>query len=162
MGRNKINDFTSEEFQNLSKEERQIRGRLSTLKRMIKNREVKIDNFMIPILKLKNEISEIEDEMEQLKEKIKGMGFDFPSFRIEEYGPNLNTYYRGVWYVNSKKKQLYLGSEKKVLERVRIKFPDIDTKKGEEKLNVIMEEYLKDLQLEYWKKQYEDEKEIMG
>jgi hypothetical protein len=159
MGRSKTNDFQSEEFQKLSREERQIRGRLSTLKRMIKTREVKIEVLLKPIEILQNEISGIEEEVKLLKEKIKGMGFDFPSFRIEEYGPNMNTYYRGVWYVNSKKKQLYLGNEKKVIEKTRLVYPEIESKKGEEKLNLIRDVYLKDLQLEYWNKQYEDEKQ---
>ena len=159
MGRSKTNDFQSEEFQKLSREERQIRGRLSTLKRMIKTREEKIVVLLKPIEILQNEIFGIEEEVKLLKEKIKGMGFDFPSFRIEEYGPNMNTYYRGVWYVNSKKKQLYLGNEKKVIEKTRLVYPEIESNKGDEKLNLIRDVYLKDLQLEYWNKQYEDEKQ---
>jgi hypothetical protein len=38
-GRPKLHKFSSEEFQKLSKEERQLRGRISTLKRMIMKRE---------------------------------------------------------------------------------------------------------------------------
>ena len=61
MGRSKTNDFQSEEFQKLSREERQIRGRLSTLKRMIKTREEKIEVLLKPIEILQNEILGIEE-----------------------------------------------------------------------------------------------------
>jgi len=73
------------DFNKLSKEERQLRGRLSTLMRMIKKREDKVEKLYEPIKKLKDEIGELKSEMTELKSKIKNQEFSFPSFRIEEY-----------------------------------------------------------------------------
>ena len=112
------------DFNKLSKEERQLRGRLSTLLRMIKKREDKVEKLYEPIKKLKDEISELRSEMIGLKNKIKNQEFSFPSFRIEEYTNSDRDYFRAVWYVKSVKKQKYLGSVEKLLPEVKSKFKD--------------------------------------
>jgi seryl-tRNA synthetase len=152
MGRSKSMDFSPEEFQKLSREERKLRGRMSSLLRMIKRREESIEELMKPVkIKLK-EIEEIKEEFESLKGQIKNMGFDFPSFRVESYITKGKSYYRGVWYVDSKKFQHYIGSEKLVQQIVWEKYPNI--KVGVE-LDKVLDCFLKDLQLSYWNKQYE-------
>ena len=97
MGRPKSKDFTPEEFQKLSKEERQLRGRMSTLIKMISKREDDINELMKPILKKRKEIENIKQELYELKDKIEDLGLDFPEFRIEDYLVKERTYYRGVW-----------------------------------------------------------------
>ena len=153
MGRNKSMDYTPEEFQSLSREERLLRGKMSSLLRMIKRREEAIEELMKPVKIKEKEIEEIKEEFEGLKSKIKNMGFNFPSFRVEGYVTKGQSYYRGVWYVNSKKFQLYLGSEKVVEQVVWKKYPNIKVK---EELDKVLDCYLKDLQLSYWNKQYEN------
>lgn len=170
MGRPKTKDFSSEKFQELSREERQLRGRMSTLKRMIEKREGEIENLkpsimkevnklMKPISRREKEIKDCREEIDQLKNKIQSFNFEFPSFRVENYTNGGGDYYRGVWYVNSKKCQLYLGSEKKVIKRVKSIYPDYDSKKYHEKMELVEDVYLKDLQLKYWKDQYGEFKE---
>ena len=110
MGRKRSVDYSPKEFEKLSTEERRMRGRLSTLKRMIKKREDDIDELMKPILKKKEEIKKFSEELDGLKNSIKDLGFDFPTFRVEPFTTKGRDYYRGVWYVNGKKKQKYLGS----------------------------------------------------
>lgn len=155
-GRPKSKDFTPEEFENLSREERQLRGRMSTLKRMMKRREEKIEELLKPVHKLQEEINNIKSELEELKVSIKDMGFNFPTFRVESFNTKDKPYWRGVWYVNGKKKQKYLGSEEKVFSLVGSKvrgFSELLSKQREDK---IYEYFLPELQLEFWKKQYED------
>jgi seryl-tRNA synthetase len=155
-GRPKSKDFTPEEFENLSREERQLRGKISTLKRMMKRREEKIEELMKPVHKLQEEINTIKTELEELKMSIKDMGFNFPTFRVESFNTKDKPYWRGVWYVNGKKKQKYLGSEEKVFSLVGSKvrgFSELLSKQREDK---IYEYFLPELQLEFWKKQYED------
>jgi hypothetical protein len=152
MGRSKSMDFSPEEFQKLSREERQLRGRMSSLLRMIKRREETIDELMKPIkIKLK-EIEEIKEEFEILKGQIKNMGFDFPSFRVESYFTKGKCYFRGVWYVESKKFQHYIGSEKSVQQIVWEKYPNV---KVDVEFDKVLDCFLEDLQLSYWNKQYE-------
>ena len=55
-GRPKLHNFSSEEFQKLSTEERQLRGRISTLRRMIKKRESDIDELKPSIMKEVNKL----------------------------------------------------------------------------------------------------------
>lgn len=150
MGRPKTKDFSPEKFQKLSREERQLRGRISTLKRMIKKREIEIQELMKPIQKKRNEITEIQDELDGITKKFQNSDFKFPSFRIEGYISKGKSYYRGVWYVNSKKKQLYLGSEEKVWETVGITDTTLD--KDEKILNF----YLKELQMKFWNEEYRE------
>ena len=152
MGRSKSMDFSPEEFQKLSREERQLRGRMSSLLRMIKWREETIEELMKPVkIKLK-EIEEIKVEFESLKGQIKNMGFDFPSFRVESYITKGKSYYRGVWYVDSKKFQHYIGSEKSVQQIVWEKYPNV---KVDVEFDKVLDCFLEDLQLSYWNKQYE-------
>ena len=70
MGRSKSVDYSPEEFQELSREERQIRGRMSTLNRMIKRREEEITELMKPVLEKESEIKTIREELNGLKESI--------------------------------------------------------------------------------------------
>ena len=160
MGRKKSIDFTTEEFQKLSTEERRLRGRLSTLKRMIDKREGDINELMKPILKKKEEINKLSIEMEELKNSIKDLGFDFPTFKVESFsilkGDKFHSYYRGRWYVNGKKKQKYIGSEDKVHQIVKKKFRGFDSLSSDDKMDKIKEYYTPQFQLDFWSKEYED------
>jgi len=168
-GRPKLHNFSSEEFQKLSKEERQLRGRISTLRRMIKDRESKIDELkssimievnklMKPIHKREEEIQNCNNEIEQITQNIKDDYYEFPSFRIEDYITKGNTYYRGVWYIESKKKQMYLGSEKNVLKKVTVIHSDIHEGNISRNLDRVLDVFLKELQMRYWKDEYESKK----
>ena len=81
-------------------------------------REEQIEELMIPVHKKKKEVNSLKEELGELKNQIKQLGVEFPTFRVEDFFLKGKTYYRGVWYVNSKKKQLYMGSEKKVQDRM--------------------------------------------
>jgi len=165
-GRPKLHIFSPEEFQKLSTEERQLRGRISTLRRMIKKRESDIEELkpsimkevsklMEPIHKREEEIQKCLEEIEQITENINDNYYEFPTFRIEDYVMKGNTYYRGVWYVDSKKKQMYLGSEKNVLKKVTVIHSDIHEYNISRNLDKVLDVYLKDLQMRYWKDEYE-------
>lgn len=165
-GRPKLHIFSPEEFQKLSTEERQLRGRISTLRRMIKKRESDIEELkpsimkevsklMEPIHKREEEIQKCLEEIEQITENINDNYYEFPTFRIEDYVMKGNTYYRGVWYVDSNKKQMYLGSEKNVLKKVTVIHSDIHEYNISRNLDRVLDVYLKDLQMRYWKDEYE-------
>ena len=156
MGRKKSVDYSPKEFEKLSTEERRMRGRLSTLKRMIKKREDDINELMKPILKKKEEIKKYSLELDELKNSIKDLGFDFPTFRVEPFTTKGKDYYRGVWYVNGKKKQKYLGSEDKIHQMVKKKFRGFESLTYNEKTEKILEFFLPQFQLDYWSKEYED------
>ena len=156
MGRKKSVDYSPKEFEKLSTEERRLRGRLSTLKRMIKKREDDINELMKPILKKKEEIKKYSLELDELKNSIKDLGFDFPTFRVEPFTTKGKDYYRGVWYVNGKKKQKYLGSEDKIHQMVKKKFRGFDSLTYNEKTEKILEFFLPQFQLDFWNKEYED------
>ena len=156
MGRKKSMDFSPKEFEKLSTEERRMRGRLSTLKRMIKKREDDIDELMKPILKKKEEIKKFSEELDGLKNSIKDLGFDFPTFRVEPFTTKGRDYYRGVWYVNGKKKQKYLGSEDKIHQLVKKKFRGFESLTFDEKSEKILEYFLPQFQLDFWSKEYDD------
>ena len=156
MGRKKSVDYSPKEFQKLSTEERRMRGRLSTLKRMIKKREDDINILMKPILKKKEEIKKFSLELYELKNSIKDLGFDFPTFRVEPFTTKGKDYYRGVWYVNGKKKQKYLGSEDKIHQMVKKKFRGFESLSYDEKSEKILEFFLPQFQLDFWSKEYED------
>ena len=156
MGRKKSVDYSPKEFEKLSTEERRMRGRLSTLKRMIKKREDDINELMKPILKKKEEIKKYSLELDELKNSIKDLGFDFPTFRVEPFTTKGKDYYRGVWYVNGKKKQKYLGSEDKIHQLVKKKFRGFESLTYNEKTEKILEFFLPQFQLDYWSKEYED------
>ena len=156
MGRKKSVDYSPKEFEKLSTEERRMRGRLSTLKRMIKKREDDINELMKPILKKKEEIKKCSFELDELKNSIKDLGFDFPTFRVEPFTTKGKDYYRGVWYVNGKKKQKYLGSEDKVHQMVKKKFRGFESLSYDKKSEKILEFFLPQFQLDFWSKEYED------
>jgi len=156
MGRKKSMDFSPKEFEKLSTEERRMRGRLSTLKRKIKKREDDINELMKPILKKKEEIKKFSLELDELKNSIKDLGFDFPTFRVEPFTTKGKDYYRGVWYVNGKKKQKYLGSEDKIHQMVKKKFRGFESLTYNEKSEKVLEFFLPQFQLDYWSKEYED------
>lgn len=156
MGRKKSMDFSPKEFEKLSTEERRLRGRLSTLKRMIKKREDDINELMKPILKKKEEIKKFSLELDELKNSIKDLGFDFPTFRVEPFTTKGKDYYRGVWYVNGKKKQKYLGSEDKIHQMVKKKFRGFESLTYNEKSEKVLEFFLPQFQLDFWNKEYED------
>ena len=156
MGRKRSVDYSPKEFEKLSTEERRMRGRLSTLKRMIKKREDDINELMKPILKKKEEIKKFSEELDGLKNSIKDLGFDFPTFRVEPFTTKNKDYYRGVWYVNGKKKQKYLGSEDKIHQLVKKKFREFESLTYNEKTEKILEFFLPQFQLDYWSKEYED------
>ena len=48
---------------------------------------------------------------------------------------------------------MYLGSEKKILQRVNEKYPKVIDPYKE--LDKVLDVYLKDLQMRYWKDEYE-------
>lgn len=156
MGRKKSVDYSPKEFEKLSTEERRLRGRLSTLKRMIKKREDDINELMKPILKKKEEIKKFSLELDELKDSIKDLGFDFPTFRVEPFTTKGKDYYRGVWYVNGKKKQKYLGSEDKIHQIVKKKFRGFESLTYNEKSEKVLEFFLPQFQLDFWNKEYED------
>ena len=156
MGRKRSVDYSPKEFEKLSTEERRMRGRLSTLKRMIKKREDDINELMKPILKKKEEIKKFSEELDGLKNSIKDLGFDFPTFRVEPFTTKNKDYYRGVWYVNGKKKQKYLGSEDKIHQLVKKKFRGFESLTYNEKTEKILEFFLPQFQLDYWSNEYED------
>jgi len=156
MGRKRSVDYSPKEFEKLSTEERRMRGRLSTLKRMIKKREDDINELMKPILKKKEEIKKFSEELDGLKNSIKDLGFDFPTFRVEPFTTKNKDYYRGVWYVNGKKKQKYLGSEDKIHQLVKKKFRGFESLTFDEKSEKILEYFLPQFQLDFWSKEYDD------
>ena len=156
MGRKRSVDYSPKEFEKLSTEERRMRGRLSTLKRMIKKREDDINELMKPILKKKEEIKKFSEELDGLKNSIKDLGFDFPTFRVEPFTTKGRDYYRGVWYVNGKKKQKYLGSEDKIHQLVKKKFRGFESLTFDEKSEKILEYFLPQFQLDFWSKEYDD------
>jgi predicted RNase H-like nuclease (RuvC/YqgF family) len=149
MGRKRSVDYSPKEFEKLSTEERRMRGRLSTLKRMIKKREDDINELMKPILKKKEEIKKFSEELDGLKNSIKDLGFGFPTFRVEPFTTKNKDYYRGVWYVNGKKKQKYLGSEDKIHQLVKKKFRGFESLTYNEKTEKILEFFLPQFQLDY-------------
>jgi hypothetical protein len=111
---------------------------------------------MKPIHKREVEVQNCLDEIEKITETLKGQYFDFPTFRIENYFLKSNTYYRGVWYVESRKKQMYLGSEKNVLEDVKKVHPDINEINIDRNLDKVLDVFLKKLQMRYWSDEYEE------
>ena len=123
---------------------------------MIKKREDDIDELMKPILKKKEEIKKFSEELDGLKNSIKDLGFDFPTFRVEPFTTKGRDYYRGVWYVNGKKKQKYLGSEDKIHQLVKKKFRGFESLTFDEKSEKILEYFLPQFQLDFWSKEYDD------
>ena len=92
--------------------------------------------------------------------QIKKLGVEFPTFRVEDFFLKDKIYYRGVWYINSKKKQLYMGSEKKVHTRLEKVVDGFGKLKQIMKNKKILEVYLPEFQLNYWEKEYEEFKNL--
>ena len=111
---------------------------------------------MKPVLKTKSEVNSLKEELGELKTQIKELGVEFPTFRVEDFFLKGKTYYRGVWYVNSKKKQLYMGSEKKVHDRLEKVVNGFDKLPQSQKNEKILEVYLPEFQLNFWEKEYEE------
>jgi polyhydroxyalkanoate synthesis regulator phasin len=111
---------------------------------------------MKPVLKKKSEVNSLKEELGELKTQIKELGVEFPTFRVEDFFLKGKTYYRGVWYVNSKKKQLYMGSEKKVQNRMNEVIDGFDKLPQSQKNEKILEVYLPEFQLNFWEKEYEE------
>lgn len=113
--------------------------------------------MMKPIKKLKEEISNFEEEIEVITENISENYFQFPTFKIESYNIEKKgiyyEYYRGRWYVDSKKKQMYLGSKKDVLIELQKKYPNITN--PDRNLDKVKEVYINKLRMNYWKDEYE-------
>jgi hypothetical protein len=66
-------EFEYTKFDNLEREYRQLLGRKSTLMRMIKRRNEMLAPLLKEVKKLKDEITPLEDELGNLKLKIKGI-----------------------------------------------------------------------------------------
>tara|TARA_R110001592_G_C13186309_1_gene751653 strand:- start:2364 stop:2834 length:471 start_codon:yes stop_codon:yes gene_type:complete len=146
--------FTPKKFDELDREERQLRGRLSTLKRMIKRREDSIKELMIPINKKKKEIKKYKEELKELSSKIRD-GFEFPNFSVESYMNSGCDYYRGVWRVDGKKKFKYLGSESHIFDLMNEKYDGFKSMSRTQKDKLIKEHFINELRLDYWEKEYD-------
>ena len=155
-GRPQSVNFSPKEFQELSREERVLRGRISTLKKMIQRREDKIDELMKPVLKKKSEVNSLKEELGELKNQIKELGVEFPTFRVEEFPTKGKYYVRGVWYVKGIKKQKYLGSTIQIRKELKIKVDDETKGLSKVELDKIEEHFLPQLQLNFWEKEYEE------
>ena len=155
-GRPQSVNYSPKEFQELSREERVLRGRISTLKKMIQRREDKINELMKPVLKKKLEVSSLKEELGELKTQIKELGVEFPTFRVEEFPTKGKYYVRGVWYVKGIKKQKYLGSTIQIRKELKIKVDDETKGLSKVELDKIEEHFLPQLQLNFWEKEYEE------
>lgn len=155
-GRPQSVNFSPKEFQELSREERVLRGRISTLKKMIQRREDKIEELMKPVLKKKLEVNSLKEELGELKTQIKELGVEFPTFRVEEFPTKGKYYVRGVWYVKGIKKQKYLGSTIQIRKELKIKVDDETKGLSKVELDKIEEHFLPQLQLNFWEKEYEE------
>jgi seryl-tRNA synthetase len=155
-GRPQSVNYSPKEFQELSREERVLRGRISTLKKMIQRREDKIDELMKPVLKKKSEVNSLKEELGELKNQIKELGVEFPTFRVEEFPTKGKYYVRGVWYVKGIKKQKYLGSTIQIRKELKIKVDDETKGLSKVELDKIEEHFLPQLQLNFWEKEYEE------
>ena len=78
-GRPQSVNYSPKEFQELSREERVLRGRISTLKKMIQRREDKIDELMKPVLKKKSEVNSLKEELGELKTSNQRVGSRVPN-----------------------------------------------------------------------------------
>ena len=155
-GRPQSVNYSPKEFQELSREERVLRGRIFTLKKMIQRREDKIDELMKPVLKKKSEVNSLKEELGELKTQIKELGVEFPTFRVEEFPTKGKYYVRGVWYVKGIKKQKYLGSTIQIRKELKIKVDDETKGLSKFELDKIEEHFLPQLQLNFWEKEYEE------
>lgn len=139
--------ISKEEFLKLSDEERVLRGTLSTKIKMISNRKSKIS-------KLKEEIKKLEMEKEDLKERINGLGIDFPTFDVQSYDSKGIEYMRGVWYSNGKKEQKHLGSSELIESQMKSTYDDFIDLSPMKRYQRIKEHFIPTLKLLYWEKEY--------
>jgi hypothetical protein len=163
MGRKPIHTYVPKEFGILSKEERRIRGEMSTILRMKKRREEKI-------MKLKEEISLIEKDIQKVDTKFKKLikemnteGFQFPKFslilelnqtKIIEKGR-----FRVEYTINKKREKLDIGTFEYVMRRMIVVSSEFQKEylknSSENKHEIILMAFINDIQMMYWEKEYQ-------
>lgn len=148
MARPRTLTFTPVEWEKLTNTEKQLRGELATIKRSIKVREDRIK-------KNKEQKKELEKRLEDLTKKMKGIGLYFPNITIEEYQVKDKWYFRGVYSVEGKKQQAYLGSRIKVFKVLEEKEARFNDMKNKERTKIIREYLEPRVKLHYWNNQYE-------
>jgi hypothetical protein len=166
MGRKPIHTYVPNEFGTLSKEERRIRGEMSTILRMKKRREEKI-------LKLKEEISLIEKDIQKVDTKFKRLikemnteGFQFPIFKVIFDSNNFTKIpikekgrFRVEYTINKKREKLDIGTFEYVMRRMIVVSPKFKNEYLEHSSEVhdelIMEVFRHDIQMMYWEKEYQ-------
>ena len=166
MGRKPIHTYVPKEFGTLSKEERRIRGEMSTILRMKKRREEKI-------MKLKEEISLIEKDIQKVDTKFKRLikemnteGFQFPIFKVIFDSNNFTKIpikekgrFRVEYTINKKREKLDLGTFEYVIKRMIVVSPKFKTEylknPSENKHNTILMVFINDIQMMYWEKEYQ-------
>jgi hypothetical protein len=163
MGRKPIHTYVPNEFGTLSKEERRIRGEMSTILRMKKRREEKI-------LKLKEEISLIEKDIQKVDTKFKKLikemnteGFQFPKFSLILELNQTKTIEKGrfrvEYTINKKREKLDIGTFEYVMRRMIVVSPKFKNEYLEHSSEVhdelIMEVFRHDIQMMYWEKEYQ-------
>ena len=163
MGRKPIHTYVPKEFGTLSKEERRIRGEMSTILRMKKRREEKI-------MKLKEEISLIEKDIQKVDTKFKKLikemnteGFQFPKFSLILELNQTKTIEKGrfrvEYTINKKREKLDIGTFEYVMRRMIVVSSQFQKKYLEHSSEVhdelIMEVFRNDIQMMYWEKEYQ-------
>jgi len=163
MGRKPIHTYVPKEFGTLSKEERRIRGEMSTILRMKKRREEKI-------MKLKEEISLIEKDIQKVDTKFKRLikemnteGFQFPKFSLILELNQTKTIEKGrfrvEYTINKKREKLDIGTFDYVMRRMIVVSPKFKTEylknPSENKHEIILREFINDIQMMYWEKEYQ-------
>jgi len=163
MGRKPIHTYVPKEFGTLSKEERRIRGEMSTILRMKKRREEKI-------MKLKEEISLIEKDIQKVETKFKKLikemnteGFQFPKFSLILELNQTKTIEKGrfrvEYTINKKREKLDIGTFDYVMRRMIVVSPKFKTEylknPSENKHEIILMEFINDIQMMYWEKEYQ-------
>ena len=163
MGRKPIHTYVPKEFGTLSKEERRIRGEMSTILRMKKRREEKI-------MKLKEEISLIEKDIQKVETKFKKLikemnteGFQFPKFSLILELNQTKTIEKGrfrvEYTINKKREKLDIGTFEYVMRRMIVVSSEFQKKYLEHSSEVhdeqIMKEFRNDIQMMYWEKEYQ-------
>lgn len=148
MVRPRTQTFTPLEWEKLTDTEKQLRGELATIKRSIKVREERIK-------KNKEEKKALEKRLEDLTKKMKAIGLYFPNITIEEYQVKDRWYFRGVYSVEGKKQQAYLGSRVKVFKELEEKEAGFNDMKNRERTKIITEYLEPRVKLHYWNNQYE-------
>jgi hypothetical protein len=163
MGRKPIHTYVPKEFGTLSKEERRIRGEMSTILRMKKRREEKI-------MKLKEEISLIEKDIQKVDTKFKKLikemnteGFQFPKFSLILELNQTKTIEKGrfrvEYTINKKREKLDIGTFDYVMRRMIVVSSEFQNEYLKHSSEVhderIMEVFRNDIQMMYWEKEYQ-------